>query len=225
VAKAVLPQRYSAIPEAQPRAAKRPGSSTGRSQVASELPGRGGVQCSVPHSHAAAKNTVNQRRPGWGAHVADYAPLVIVIGLAMLAATAKQVAYPGPWTGADWMLDVMGFFLTIFAMFKLFDLSAFADGFQMYDLLAKRARPYALVYPFIELGLGLAYLARWHLTAVYTATVVVMLFGALGVGDALRRKLDVECACLGTVLRVPLSTVALTEDLGMAAMAVVMLAR
>ena len=68
-------------------------------------------------------------------------------------------------------------------------------------------------------GTGLGYLAQRQLALVYGATIVVMGFGALGVIRALRRNLDVECACMGTVLKVPLSTVALTEDLGMVAMA------
>ena len=110
-------------------------------------------------------------------------------------------------------------------MFKLFDLEGFADGFQMYDLLAKSVRPYAHMYPFIELALGLGYLAHWQPKLIYSATVIVMTFGALGVIRALTKRLDIECACLGTVLRVPLSTVALTEDLGMAAMAAVMLVK
>ncbi len=108
-------------------------------------------------------------------------------------------------------------------MFKFFNLEGFADGFQMYDLLAKPLRPYAYVYPFIELGLGLGYLAHWQLSAIYTATIGVMVFGSLGVIRALMKGLDLECACMGTVLSVPLSTVALIEDLGMAAMAAVML--
>jgi hypothetical protein len=58
---------------------------------------------------------------------------------------------------------------------------------------------------------------------VYAATIIVMLFGSLGVLNALRRGLDVNCACMGNVLKVPLSTVALIEDLGMAAMAATML--
>lgn len=120
------------------------------------------------------------------------------------------------------MHDFMGFFLVVFSMFKFFDLSGFADGFQMYDLLAKRFRPYAYVYPFVELGLGLGYLAQWHLPVIYGMTIAVTLFGAAGVIHALRRGLDVRCACMGTVLKVPLSTVALTEDLGMAAMAAAM---
>ena len=101
-------------------------------------------------------------------------------------------------------------------------LRGFADGFQMYDLLAKRFRPYAVAYPFIELTLGLAYLTFWRPTTVYAATIVVLGFGALGVINALRRGLDIECACMGTVLQVPLSTVALAEDLGMVLMALAM---
>jgi hypothetical protein len=121
------------------------------------------------------------------------------------------------------MHDFMGVFLAVFSMFKFFDLSGFADGFQMYDLLAKPFRPYAYAYPFIELALGLGYLARWQPTWIYVATIAVMFFGAAGVVRALAEGLDIECACMGTVLHVPLSTVALLENVTMAAMAAGML--
>ncbi len=149
----------------------------------------------------------------------DYLPLLVLLSLAALAAGAKSVAYGPAADAGAWMHDFMGLFLVSFSMLKLFDLPGFADGFHMYDLLAKRVRAYGLLYPFIELALGLAYLARWRLDFVYPATVVVMVFGALGVVVALARGLDIHCACMGTTLKVPLSTVALTEDLGMAAMA------
>ncbi len=165
---------------------------------------------------------VHQRQKGRGSHWQDYVPLIVIIALTLMSACAKQLAY-GSWNWMSWMHDFMGFFLVIFSMFKLFDMEGFADGFQMYDLLAKRFRPYAYIYPFIELGLGLGYLAHWQALVLYSATIVVMLFGALGVIRALSKRLDIECACLGTVLKVPLSTVALVEDLGMAAMAAGML--
>ena len=166
---------------------------------------------------------VKRRESGRGSRWQDYIPLIIIIALTLLAACAKQVAYAAGWSWMSWMHDFMGFFLAVFSMFKLFDLEGFADGFQMYDLLAKPVRAYAYLYPFIELALGLEYLAHWHPKLIYSATVIVMTFGALGVIRALSKRLDIECACLGTVLRVPLSTVALTEDLGMALMAAVML--
>lgn len=166
----------------------------------------------APEKYSVEKATAT-RRPD-----RNYQPLIVLLALVALAATARQLAGP-EFVGAAWMHDFMGLFLVVFAMFKLFDLKGFANGYSMYDLLARRWRGWAYVYPFLELGLGLAYLARWEPMVVYGATVILLAFGALGVLSALRRGLDVDCACMGTVLHVPLSTVALLEDLGMAAMA------
>ncbi|MCC5841380.1 MAG: hypothetical protein JJT96_14780 [Opitutales bacterium] len=151
-----------------------------------------------------------------------YIPLLVVVVLAALGAGALQFRI-GAFDPHSWMHSFMGLFLLNFAMLKLFDLEGFADGFQMYDLLAKPFRPYALAYPFIELMLGLAYLAQVSPAATYAVTIVVMLFGAVGVFKALREGLDVDCACMGTSLNVPLSTVAVIENLGMALMAIAML--
>ena len=104
-------------------------------------------------------------------------------------------------------------------MLKLFDLKGFAMGFQKYELLVKRWSVYGLVYPFIELALGLGFLAHWNSSIVYAASGIVMLFGAIGVITALARGLDVNWACLGSTLQVPLSSVALLEDITMSAMA------
>jgi hypothetical protein len=151
----------------------------------------------------------------------SYIPLLVIVGVTLLAATARQMS--GAWDMRSWMHDWMGFFLVVFAMLKLFDLAGFASGFQKYDLLAMKSRTYAKLYPFFELGLGLLYLSRAWPMETYLFTAVLMTFGAIGVIIALRKGLDVKCACLGSFLEVPLSTVALVEDLGMAAMAVVML--
>jgi hypothetical protein len=155
----------------------------------------------------------------------DYIPLLALVLVSALVASALARSYGPDANPAHWMHDFMGFFLVVFALLKIFDLPGFADGFQMYDLLAQRVRAYALVYPFIELALGLAYLAFWRPTSVYLATVILLGFGALGVINGLRRGLDVNCACMGNTLKVPLSTVALVENVGMAAMALIMFLR
>lgn len=152
--------------------------------------------------------------------LSNYWPLVSLILIAMAAAGALNWQAQG--SIMAWMHYFTGFFLCSFAMLKLFHPAAFADGFEMYDLLAKRYRFYGYVYPFIELGLGLAYLAFFRPWLTYIITIVVMLFGAIGVISALRRGLDINCPCMGSVLDVPLSTVTLTEDIGMAVMAAVM---
>ncbi|HEY1081616.1 MAG TPA: MauE/DoxX family redox-associated membrane protein [Prosthecobacter sp.] len=166
----------------------------------------------------SASRSVHKRQQDRGRSWQDYLPLLVILAVTILAASALQAA-AGGWLWMAWMHSFMGLFLVVFSMFKLFDLAGFADGFQMYDLLAKPFRPYAYVYPFVELGLGLAYLAHWQPMVIYSLTLGVMLWGAAGVLRALAKGLDVNCACMGTVLKVPLSTVALAEDLGMAAMA------
>lgn len=150
-----------------------------------------------------------------------YWPLLALIIISALAAWA--LSYAQVEKGHKWMHYFMGLFLCQFAMFKFFHPMDFADGFQMYDLIAKKSRLYAYAYPFIELALGLGYLSFVVPILVYILTVIILGIGAIGVIIALIRGLDVRCACMGTVLDVPLSTVTLTEDLGMVAMALILL--
>lgn len=148
-----------------------------------------------------------------------YWPLFVVIFVAALGALAlthgKGVH--------SWMHFFMGLFLCQFAALKLFHPSDFAEGFRMYDLVAKKIPIYAVIYPWIELGLGLAYLGFLFPTITYLVTIIVMAVSAIGVIRALQAGLDVRCACMGTILDVPLSTVTLTEDLAMGLMALLML--
>lgn len=155
--------------------------------------------------------------------LSDYLPLIVILLLSALMAGAL-LAFVQRWDTMRFMHLYMGFFLCILAMFKFFDLPGFSDGFQMYDLLAHRLRAYADVYPFLELGLGLAYLSEISLIPTYIATIALMSFSAAGVIRSVTRGLDIHCACMGTVLKVPLSTVSILENVGMAVMAAVMLA-
>lgn len=153
--------------------------------------------------------------------LSKYWPLLILLITVCLAALAITYSIGGNWH--EWMHYFMGLFLTIFGLLKLFNPTGFADGFQMYDVIAKRSRRYALIYPYFELLLGLAYLAFIMPILVYTLTIILMSIGVIGVIKALKKGLDVRCACMGTALNVPLSTVTLTEDLGMIVMSLVML--
>lgn len=156
-------------------------------------------------------------------YLIDYWPLLSLIVISILAASAIFWKVDGKWT--HWMHYFMGLFFVEFAMLKIFHLDAFADGFQMYDLIAKKTRIYAYIYPFIELGLGLAYLSFVFPLATYLITFIVMIVGSVGVIFSLRHGLKVNCACMGSILDVPLSTVTLTEDLGMGLMSLIMLIR
>lgn len=150
--------------------------------------------------------------------IQKYLPLFTLIAVAALGAFALT---SGHFMG--WMHLFMGLLLCQFSMLKLFSVPKFAEGFQKYDLIAKRLPIYAYCYPFIELGLGLAYLSWVEPLITNAIMVAVMGIGTIGVFRALRAGLDVRCACMGTILDVPLSTVTLTEDIGMGLMALMLL--
>lgn len=147
-----------------------------------------------------------------------YRPLILI------AAYIAGAAFAGTMTPAGidwsiWMANVMAGFFLVFSAFKMLDLRGFADAYATYDLIAARWRPWGYVYPFLELALGLAYLFRLSPTLTDLATIALMGVSSLGVIQALSQKRRIRCACLGTVLNLPMSTITLVEDLLMVAMA------
>jgi cation transport ATPase len=115
-----------------------------------------------------------------------------------------------------------GFFL-VFSFFKLLDVKAFAQSFQMYDLLAAKVPVYGKIYPFIELALGLLCLIHYQEKYVYIADIVIMAFGALGVIQSVVDKRKIRCACLGSVFNLPMSTVTIIENSLMVLIGIVLL--
>lgn len=154
-----------------------------------------------------------------------YRPLLLVFAyLIGIVALVEFTAGRFDWMRA--MANFMGGFFVAFSFFKLLNLRGFADAYQTYDVLARPVRAYAYVYPFIELGLGVAFLLRLAPVATNIVTLVVMVVSAIGVTQALLQKRRIQCACLGTVFNLPMTKVTFLEDAlmaGMAGMALVML--
>jgi copper chaperone CopZ len=126
-------------------------------------------------------------------------------------------------TAGETMRYFMAGFFLVFAFFKLLDVRAFASAYAGYDLVAARWPTWGLLYPFVELALGMAYLANYNPVLTSWATIIVMGFSAIGVIRAVLSKTKIQCACLGTVFQLPMSTVTIVEDVGMVLMAVAML--
>lgn len=152
----------------------------------------------------------------------SFFPLILI--LAYLTGTVALVA----WTTRDFTLHslmtwFMGGFFLIFSFFKLLDLNGFVGAYRSYDIVAKASPTWAYSYPFVELALGVGYIANWNPAILNSVTLVVMLIGSIGVLRALFRRIAIRCACLGTVLKLPMTKVTLVEDLGMAVMAAIML--
>lgn len=70
----------------------------------------------------------------------------------------------------------MGFVLIGFGAIKLSDVVGFANGFAMYDPLAKRSITYAQTYPFLEIALGIMFILQ--LLALPVTMVTLFIYSA-----------------------------------------------
>lgn len=169
------------------------------------------------HSHPAGHGGSQEKEKP-----TSYFPLLLVL-LYLVGLTAAMEVAAGSFDAMRAMGRFMAGFFIVFSFFKLLDLQAFADAYSSYDVVAARWPVYGYVYPFIELGLGVAYLTAFAPIATNAVTLVVMSVSAVGVVKALAAKRKIQCACLGTVFNLPMSKVTLIEDGLMIAMAAAML--
>ena len=151
-----------------------------------------------------------------------YKPLLLIF-VFIAATTAIASMNNGKIELMLWMRYFMAGFFIVFSFFKFLNLAGFAESYAMYDVLAKRVQAYGLVYPFLELFLGAAYLTNFEPTITYIATIFLMSFSSIGVIQSVLDKRKIRCACLGAVFNLPMSTITIIENLTMVVMACVML--
>lgn len=147
-------------------------------------------------------------------------PLFLIFGYITVAAILLNIE---PWNGSAFMLDFMGLFYIVFSFFKLLDLKGFPESFRMYDPLAKVLPAYGWVYPFIELALGLLFLMRIQIPLALIVTLVILGITTIGVIKTLLDKKSIQCACLGTALKLPMTKATFIENSIMIVMAIMML--
>lgn len=126
-------------------------------------------------------------------------------------------------TVSGFMLDFMGIFYIVFSFFKFLDYKNFPGVFGMYDPLARVVPIYGWVYPFIETGLGLLFLFRLEIKIALISTLIILGATTIGVVRTMISKSTIQCACLGTALRLPMTKATLIENGIMLIMAVWML--
>jgi len=152
-----------------------------------------------------------------------FTPLIISLLLITLLALVPQIR--DGFNVEGFMKSLMGYFFVLFSLFKLLNIKGFADSFSNYDLIASKVPSYGTIYPFIELTLGICFLANFGLLYVNVLTFIIMSVGSIGIGKSLKNKDQLECACLGASFSLPLTPVTLIENLTMAAMALYMITK
>jgi len=151
-----------------------------------------------------------------------YKPILLIFGYV----TAISLVISWQKSAIDFMVFMRvfmaGFFL-VFSFFKMLNLKAFAESYAMYDIVAKKFSVWGYIYAFIELGLGLSFALNRSPVVVNWVTLIVMTISILGVLESVLNKKKIQCACLGAVFNLPMSTVTIVEDALMIAMSATML--
>ena len=171
------------------------------------------------HIAAAQHNESAEQVKSW---FETYKPILLIFGFITLVASIGQI-HNDPFDFMEWMRYFMAGFFLVFSFFKLLDLTGFAESYAMYDIVAKRMPAWGYLYPFVELGLGIAFCANFQPKWTNIIALIVMSVSIIGVLESVLNKKKIQCACLGAVFNLPMSTVTIIEDALMITMSGTML--
>lgn len=178
----------------------------------------GGTASKYQISAVAHNDLVEETKSFWQ----TYKPVLLLFAyvtlVSLIASWQDQTV-----NGMLFMRFFMAGFFLAFSFFKLINLEAFADSYSMYDIIAKQFKGWGYLYAFVELGLGIAFAINFNPVITNWVTLVVMSMSIIGVLQSVLNKKKIQCACLGAVFNLPMSTLTIIEDALMIAMSAGML--
>ena len=179
------------------------------------------ISNSLPSKYRVIRNIPNQDNEIIkSSKIKQLKPLFIILGY--ISVTSILLNFRN-WNSTNAMLDFMGLFYIIFSFFKILDIKGFSTSFKMYDPLAKKITIYGYIYPFIEILLGLMFLTRIEVNIALLITIIILGITSVGVTQTLLNKKTINCACLGTTLKLPMTEATFIENAIMIIMAIILL--
>ena len=151
---------------------------------------------------------INEQAKSW---IETYKPILLIffyISLITILIQQKNVTF----NLMEAMQHFMAGFFLVFSFFKLLNLKGFAESYIMYDVVARKIPIWAYIYAFTELILGLAFLTGFNPLVTNSVTFLVMSVSIIGVLQSVLNKKKIQCACLGAIFNLPMSTVTIIED-------------
>jgi len=166
--------------------------------------------CNKQHRDEFSGNVPFYKTEGFGKLV-PYALILILVGGAIWSFLG------------DFMIKFMGWFFVVVSLLKMPDWKGFIKTFRTYDILAKNIGFYAVIYPALELLIGIFLLLGLYVVYVASLLLFIMTVGGIGVGIKIFSKEKFKCACLGTSMNIPLTKFTFIEDIVMGVMALIVL--
>jgi len=173
---------------------------------------------SLPSKYKIISNGSNQDSEAIKvSKIVQLKPLFIVLGYILVTSILLNIKN---WDSNNTMLDFMGLFFIFFSFFKILDIKGFSMSFRMYDPLARKVPLYGFVYPFLEVLLAIMFITRFEVDIALMSTIIFLGITSIGVSQALLKKAKINCACLGTTLKLPMTEATFIENALMITMAV-----
>jgi len=173
---------------------------------------------SLPSKYKIISNGSNQDSEAIKvSKIVQLKPLFIVLGYILVTSILLNIKN---WDSTNTMLDFMGLFFIFFSFFKILDIKGFSMSFRMYDPLARKVPLYGFVYPFLEVLLAIMFITRFEVDIALMSTIIFLGITSIGVSQALLKKAKINCACLGTTLKLPMTEATFIENALMITMAV-----
>ena len=180
------------------------------------------LQKALPEKYqisALQHNELAEQTKGW---LATYKPILLIFFY--ISAVTILVQFTNEkFDTMQWMRHFMAGFFLVLSFFKMLNLKGFTESYVMYDIVAKRLPAWAYIYAFTELALGIVFVVNFNPLITNSITFVVMSISIIGVLQSVLNKKKIQCACLGAVFNLPMSTVTIIEDALMIAMSGMML--
>ena len=177
------------------------------------------LQNSLPEKYQIQKNISD--KPISQSKVRSYLRDLYPLFLILFYITIASIIISWNKSADSFMIDFMGLFFIVFSFFKFLDYKNFPNSFSMYDPLAKSITTYGWIYPFIETMLGLMFLSRINIILSLALTIGVLGITTIGVIKVLYNKENIQCACLGTAIKLPMTIATLIENGIMIVMAII----
>lgn len=167
--------------------------------------------------HHAPKGADRLGRPSWWK---VYKPLFFVF-LVISILTFVTAIFLGD-LGADLIQNIhrwfMGYFFLVFGLSKAFTWKSFAASFRNYDPAAKVFPVYGHVYPLVEIILAFMFLFGFEILLASLVTIIILSITTVGVLRSIKNKDQLQCACIGTWITLPLGWATVFENILMIGM-------
>ena len=181
------------------------------------------LQNSLPEKYQIQKN--NSDKPTSKSKGTPYLRDLYPLFLILFYITIASLIISWNKSADSFMIDFMGLFFIVFSFFKFLDYKNFPNSFSMYDPLAKSIPAYGWIYPFIETMLGIMFLSRINIILSLALTIGILGITTIGVIKVLYNKENIQCACLGTAIKLPMTIATLIENGIMIIMAIITIIR